>query len=264
MSPTPRRGIGLTDAELPHELLLRIASFLGSLDLCRLACVARRFAHVQPSIDLPAARRGKRLSVVEQAARIWLEATSDLLQEILVPQRTNRWLELMWAAEKLCAPLAFDLTSDHVTLSARGTTMSVPSGGTNYLVAASSIVMGPSGRYFAEFTVLDGEAMYFGVMRPGWPIRGDGFHSYPFTVHEHCFFDTTDGGAYPYDIGWSGMEQANEGDRIGMLLDLDQGGTMTVYKNGRRLGVMVEKGLAGKYCWAASLWRGAVRISSAM
>eukprot|EP01046_Picozoa_sp_COSAG06_P065814 COSAG06_NODE_16335_length_1006_cov_25.051819_1_plen_69_part_00 len=38
-----------------------------------------------------------------------------------------------------------------------------------------------------------------------------------------------------------------------MLLDLDQG-TMTVYKNDERLGVMAT-GLSGEYCWAVSLQR---------
>ena len=44
-----------------------------------------------------------------------------------------------------------------------------------------------------------------------------------------------------------------EGDVIGLLLDLDVG-SMTVYKNGERLGVMSgETVLSGEYCWAASL-----------
>eukprot|EP01046_Picozoa_sp_COSAG06_P012757 COSAG06_NODE_759_length_12508_cov_9.809171_2_plen_55_part_00 len=37
-----------------------------------------------------------------------------------------------------------------------------------------------------------------------------------------------------------------------MLLDLDQG-TMTVYKNNERLGVMAT-GLSGEYSWAVTLW----------
>ena len=36
-----------------------------------------------------------------------------------------------------------------------------------------------------------------------------------------------------------------------MLLDLDQG-SMTVYKNDERLGVMAT-GLSGDYCWAVSM-----------
>ena len=42
-------------------------------------------------------------------------------------------------------------------------------------------------------------------------------------------------------------------ESIGMLLDLDEG-TLSVYKNGRKLGVM-KRGLAGPYCWAVSLYR---------
>jgi hypothetical protein len=53
-----------------------------------------------------------------------------------------------------------------------------------------------------------------------------------------------------------------EGDRIGMLLDLDQG-TMTVYKNDERLGVMAT-GLSGSYSWAVSLYGGeSARIEAA-
>ena len=46
-------------------------------------------------------------------------------------------------------------------------------------------------------------------------------------------------------------EDGWEGDRIGLLLDLDQG-SMTVYKNDERLGVMAT-GLSGEYSWAVSL-----------
>ena len=42
------------------------------------------------------------------------------------------------------------------------------------------------------------------------------------------------------------------GDRIGLLLDLDQG-SMTVWKNGEQLGVMRAEGLSGPLCWAVSL-----------
>jgi hypothetical protein len=48
------------------------------------------------------------------------------------------------------------------------------------------------------------------------------------------------------------MQDAMEGDRIGMLLDLDQG-SMTVYKNDERLGVMAT-GLSGEYSWAVAMW----------
>jgi hypothetical protein len=54
-----------------------------------------------------------------------------------------------------------------------------------------------------------------------------------------------------------------EGDRIGLLLDLDQG-TMTVYKNDERLGVMAT-GLSGEYSWAVTQYEqgDSVRIETA-
>ena len=47
------------------------------------------------------------------------------------------------------------------------------------------------------------------------------------------------------------MESCESGDTVGMLLNLD-GGTLTVYRNNRRLGVM-KTGLSGPYCWYVSL-----------
>ena len=47
-----------------------------------------------------------------------------------------------------------------------------------------------------------------------------------------------------------------------MLLDLDQG-SMTVWKNGQQLGVMVAEGLSGPLCWAVSMARLSARIESA-
>ena len=54
-----------------------------------------------------------------------------------------------------------------------------------------------------------------------------------------------------WDLHWDGMEDCNTGDMIGMLLNLDHG-TLTVYKNNRRLGVMKD-GLSGWYCWYATI-----------
>ena len=66
-------------------------------------------------------------------------------------------------------------------------------------------------------------------------------------VDGHCFYHTYNGKGYP---GWRDWE----GDCIGMLLDLDQlQGSMTVWKNDVKLGVMVAEGLRGPLCWAVSL-----------
>ena len=54
-------------------------------------------------------------------------------------------------------------------------------------------------------------------------------------------------------FNWEGRQGARQGDRIGMLLDLDQG-SMSIWKNGERLGVMQAEGLRGPLCWAAGLY----------
>ena len=52
---------------------------------------------------------------------------------------------------------------------------------------------------------------------------------------------------------WDGTERLTYGDELGLLLDLDEG-TLSVYKNGQKLGVM-KRGLAGPYCWSASMYK---------
>ena len=81
----------------------------------------------------------------------------------------------------------------------------------------------------------------------------------------HCFYATYSGRRFPGGHDWEGKQNAREdGDRIGMLLDLDQG-SMTVWKNDERLGVMVPDGLTGPLCWAVLVFEAgnSVRIESA-
>jgi len=90
--------------------------------------------------------------------------------------------------------------------------------------------------------------MIFGAIRPGWDVEG-GAEAY--SVDGHCFYETWSGQRWPGYNDWEGMQTAREqGDCIGMLLDLDQG-SISVWKNGERLGVMREEGLTGPLCWAA-------------
>ena len=120
----------------------------------------------------------------------------------------------------------------------------------HWRAAASKVVM-RSGCHFAQFTVVVGEHLIFGVIRPGWDVQG-GDPAY--NVDGHCFYDTDDGRRDPGFQDWEGMQNATEqGDRIGMLLDLDQG-SMTVWKNDQQLGVMQAEGLTGPLCWAAELY----------
>jgi hypothetical protein len=111
-----------------------------------------------------------------------------------------------------------------------------------------------AGRHYAQFTVVRGISpvifMFFvGVIRPDWDVEGGQNAS---DVDGHCFYGTYFGHRFPGAHDWEGMQTTEEdGARIGMLLDLDQG-TMTVYKNDERLGVMAT-GLSGEYSWAVEL-----------
>lgn len=76
-----------------------------------------------------------------------------------------------------------------------------------------------------------------------------------------CLYRAIDGRCILSDWGdsdtpdveiWDGSESTSSDGEIGMLLDSDEG-TLTVYKNGRKLGVM-KRGLAGAYCWVVSLY----------
>ncbi|EJK47110.1 hypothetical protein THAOC_34194, partial [Thalassiosira oceanica] len=48
-------------------------------------------------------------------------------------------------------------------------------------------------------------------------------------------------------VDWNGQERLSGSGTVGLLLDLDEG-TLSVFKNGRRLGTMKD-GLGGEYCW---------------
>ena len=109
-----------------------------------------------------------------------------------------------------------------------------------YRTAASKAVM-RSGRHFIQFTVIVGDDMLFGVIRPGWDVEGG---EAAYEVDGHCFYYKYNGWRMPGSHEWEGVHSVKEqGDRIGMPLDLDQG-SVTIWKNGEKLGVMVAEGSA--------------------
>ena len=179
--------------------------------------------------------------------------------------------------EALRLPLLFDRAHADISLSENAVVATQSVNIRTYRAAASKAVM-RSGRHCAQFTVLGGSDMSFGVIQPGYNLEGctDGpfYIGYndddPFDegdeplVEEldgHCFYRTNDGKCQPGNFVWEGMQSAWEGDCIGMLLDLDQG-SMTIWKNGEKLGVMQRDGLCGPLCWAVTMASSSVRIGS--
>ena len=188
-------------------------------------------------------------------------------------QDGKSWLGLVHEVGLLGVPLVFDRVHPSVTLLARcGRTVATMNAGSgDSRVAASKVVM-RSGRHFAQFMVVAVDRMLFGVIRPGWDVEGEreadgeGPPDVEFeSKGDHCFFDTEDGHRMPGDHSWEGAQNATErNDRIGMLLDLDQG-SMTIWKNDEKLGVMQAEGLRGPLCWAVALFftdAGVARIGS--
>ena len=57
---------------------------------------------------------------------------------------------------------------------------------------------------------------------------------------------------------WEGMESLHEDGTVGLLLNLDKG-TLAVYKNNRRLGIL-KGGLSGEYCWFTTLYRRGINV----
>eukprot|EP01043_Picozoa_sp_COSAG02_P061074 COSAG02_NODE_8123_length_2699_cov_4.471923_2_plen_433_part_01 len=119
-----------------------------------------------------------------------------------------------------------------------------------YHTAASGAVLKGGGLHMVQFTERKGDQMWFGLIGADWDVEG-GANAH--NVQGHCFYHTYTGTRYPGG-DWEGMQDAEEGDCIGLLLDLDAG-SLTVYKNDERLGVMQEKGLtdAAGYRWAVEL-----------
>jgi hypothetical protein len=199
-------------------------------------------------------------SIIEEAARQWITASCTDQERGWVPRRgRERWLGLMWEVEALRRGSAvFGRSHESIALS-EGGSLATRVGLFPFPAAASKAVM-RAGRHYAQFTVVSGYGIFFGVIRPGCDVEGG--KNAP-RVDGHCFYQTWSGSHFPGYHNWEGIQSATEGDRIGMLLDLDQG-TMTVYKNDERLGVMAI-GLSGEYSWAVALYyRGdSTRIESA-
>jgi hypothetical protein len=168
-------------------------------------------------------------------------------------------------------PVKFSRAGPAMKLSADGSeaTGGMSADGAAWCAVVSDVVM-RSGKHMVRFTwTRQGtrHGPHFGLIRPSCKVEAG---ERPEKDDDFCFYGTWGGWGYrtgharPGASSWTGMQAANEGDRIGMLLDLDMG-TMTIFKNEECLGLMAT-GLSGEYCWAVELFQGgpdSVRIENA-
>lgn len=261
------------------ETLLAIATALPTAaDLLKLVltckAAAQRFYYTTTCCSsCSAARTCRRCadtwSIAEEASRRWVREGCSAQERGWVPRRGQEsWLALMREVEMLRPPPTFGrrLTTKGMHLShalrfrdrrLAGRSLWGPvmlseggalatMGRESFLsfthLAATKAVM-RAGRHYAELRLVDGCNVMLGVSPLDPASEND------------CWYHSQDGHHTPVNgrrSEWEGMEGAKVGDSIGLLLDLDEG-SMTVFKNGKRLGVMVASGLCGEYCWAVEL-----------
>ena len=256
------------------SIVTQVSSFIGSSrELLNLALTCKSFGWRQPTASL-------NWSLAEEVARqaVCSRATdADMSSLPRYVGGTTTWLSILHRFE---LPLMFDLLlgdsieyDDGDKTTVRGTSDYFDS------TAVSSGYVMSSGAHFAQFQITGSPTI--GVVRPMPDLDAGAYKNRRFhwligdlspiflaqksddwgdgNVHA-CGYSGGNGGSWTnwddekhWHLNWDGKEDCKTGDILGMLLNLDDG-TLTVYKNNRRLGVMKD-GLSGPYCWYAEVTR---------
>ena len=262
-------------SRLDMGLVTHISSFLGTpRELLSIALTCKSFGWRQPTSAL-------NWSLMEEVARqtVCSRATDDEMSSLpRYVSGTATWLAILHRHEH---PVLFDvllgLSIEYVN---GGKTAVRGTGGVNELgTAVSSNYVMSCGIHYAEFKFTGLPCV--GIVRPMPSLDADVHQNErdfffigkrsrysdflaqrsedwgDSDVHaceyyglngEMCWtnWEGEEGGE-EFDADWEGMEGCRTGDTVGLLLNLDDG-TLSVYKNNRRLGVMKD-GLSGTYCW---------------
>ena len=264
-----------------NDIVIRFASYLSSQDLVNLSLTCRKFgsSHLHDTGS----------SLMENTAhQIMCHAKED--ERGALPKLANQtYMELYSELEKLRAPRLFDqLIGNDISYVDHDKShikykKSVRNLRTN--TAISNHVM-RAGKHYVTF-VIGGTNIHFaqvGLIRPlkNWDKKGlecfdprdkDHFDELQQERTERwgdsrvqvCRLTVGSGRGniiltcrwdkHFYDNEhWEGVTQEAfaSGDRIGMLLNLDSR-TLTVYKNGVRIGTIPTVHLSGEYCWYGSI-----------
>ena len=160
----------------PDKVAIAIACFLlTARDLLCLRLSCRRF-NIKCIVGGggAAAAAPEMLCIVDDAARRWVAGCSEQERGWVPCRELESWLCLIQRfvtkVAVLRAPLAFGRAHGDFTLSAGGAVAT--RGVDNDWCAAASKVEMRSGRHFALFTVVQGQDMFFRVLRPGWDVKG--------------------------------------------------------------------------------------------
>ena len=223
------------------------------------------------------------LSLIDETARRIVHdvATEEEMAALPRYDGGDNWLCKYNYLQSLRVPLAFDqLVGPIRYVDGNKTCVASNDSTSDWATAFSNNIM-MAGKHYVSFEVCNPRSLFLllGVMRPGEAMQSAKYHPLlPLFYHNFtqrkgsvqynntvncCMYYSCDGCCSSHDWGegfsvrneWDGMESLSAGSyTVGMLLDLDEG-TLSVYKNGRKLGVM-KRGLAGQYCWVVSLLGG--------
>ena len=267
------------------DTLSKIISYLPSDDVLYLALTSKRFG-ISSDDELSVIKKSTHIAVHDIATEEQLAALPHYECESSLAD--YHYLQLMRA------PLVFDQLTGGAEYANSGDKSCVTNKTYEWGTAFSNNIL-RAGKHYVAFEVSstkredDDIGALVGVMRPGkanqntkgYPAKKEFFQNFSrkqvgcqnnndiqcclyYSHNGDCYSsdweDSDNGGlSSTWDDGglsstWDGKEGFSSGDEIGMLLDLDVG-TLSVYKNSRKLGVM-KRGLAGAYCWAVSTYKG--------
>lgn len=147
--------------------------------------------------------------------------------------------------------LAFARTHARMTFSEGGAVCTKDGGGHNRSAASDDIMT--EGRHYCQFTRIKGKVL-IGLTRPEYDVTTE---TDAHKEEGHSFFACTGGYKYPGGGDWTNMFDTEEGDRVGLLLDLEAG-SLTLWKVTadelpQRKGMMAA-GLEGPFCWSAIMY----------
>ena len=257
------------------DSLFKIASYLPADGLLNLALTCRRFG----AAPLSDSDGDSSLSLVEETARRLVHDIATEEQRNALPGYDEyNWLFKYNYLQSLRKPLTFDqLVGQHIEYVEGNKSRVVTNNSASGWATAFSNNIMMAGKHYASFEASHGTDLLLGVIRPGEATQTAKYSPLSPSFYEHftqrkgsvqynntvncCMYIGFDGFCWSSDwesidyeqLRWDGMDRIYSPStcKIGMLLDLDEG-TLSVYKNARKLGVM-KRGLAGHYCWVVSL-----------
>ena len=256
------------------DSLFKIASYLPADGLLNLALTCRRFGIA----TLPDRDGDSSLSLVEETTRRVVQDIATEEEKNALPGYEDNWLCKYNHLQLFRIPLTFDQLVGLIDYVKRNKSCVVNRHRSWATAFSNNIMM--AGKYYALFKAYHGICFSIGVMRPGKAMQSAQGGPMSPLFYQHfterrgseqynnsvncCMYDTFGGYCYSHDWrggrcmppreAWDGMEGLSGSFQVGMLLDLDEG-TLSVYSNGRKLGV-IKRGLAGQYCWVVTMSAG--------